>query len=1158
MVSARCYSIIKILINMRNFKSTTCSLYCIKLFFIAIFMWVGVIKAQTPINPTTWTGSPASAAGASAFTTLPATITPGAASVNISQWDRGAVVFNAAAACYNSNNWQVGGTLAAAEAANKCVFFTITNSAATELQVTNVVIRSQVSATGPQNVQMTCSIGAVTTNFGAVVATAHSATPEVWNLTDNICIGPGQTATFRLYGWGGTGTAGTLRINDGTAVIAGFATPVSATASSSSPVCTGELLSFTGTASGGIPGYTYSWSGPDGFSSTMLSPSIPSVASTAAGVYTLVVTDALNCSTTSVPVTTTVTVNTSPAPITGTTHVCPLLTTTLSSLSAGGTWSSSNTGIATVGAATGIVTGVAAGTATITYTVGTLCFATTTVTVDTPPSAITGNLSVCVAASGSLTVTPAPGTWTIDDITKATIGSATGIVTGISAGTANVTYTTASGCIAVAIQTVHPLPVAIAGPSGVCIGASVTLTNATSGGTWISSNTTIATIGSLSGVVTANAIGTTTISYILTTTGCYVTRVQTVNPLPSSITGPTNVCPGLTITLSSSPAGGTWTVSDPTIISAGAASGIITGVNSGTAIVTYTLPTGCSITRGVTVDPAPAANITPLGDTVFCPGGFVVLTANTGAGLSYQWYVGAAPISGATAATYTALVTGSYRVRVTNTLACPRMSAAVSVLVDAATATITVPGGVYTSCTGTPILLNANTGVGLTYQWLLGGVAIPGATGSTYAAGASGDHTVIVTNASGCAEESAPVNLVFYPAPSNAIAASGPITFCEGGSVVLSAASDPIYTYQWYDGAGIIAGATTLSYTATTSGAYYVSITNSYGCVINTATANVVVNPLPNVAISLSGPRAFCEGTGVTLTATAAAGLNYQWYRSGVAIAGATGNVYYATTSGGYRVRVWNTITGCSDITHADTTLTLINIPVILPLTPSRFCWGGSSLLSTSVAGAGTSVNYQWYRNAAAIAGATNSTYSATADGAYTCKVSVTGGCSLTGTAIQVTQMPLPNPVITATGSILKAQSFYVAYKWYKNLNPVAGGTTQSIIHSGIGNYKVMVTDTNGCQSVSDNYVVNTTTGVFDAESASQINIYPVPVSGRLFIEGAEDVRAVLMSVDGKVLTDTFSVREIDMSSCADGLYLLAFYKDGMLIKNAKVVKAAQ
>lgn len=1259
--------------------------------------------AQTPITPAIWSGSPASAAGPSGFTTLPATTLPGAATVNVSQWNRGAVVVNAAGGCYNSNSWQVGGSLALAQANNRCVFFTVTNSATVQLQITRLFIRSQVSATGPQFVQVTHTIGSVTNNFGGTLATEHDAAPEDFPLSDNVCVGPGETITFRLYGWGATGSAGTLRINDGTMIVAGFTDPVTATASSTSPVCAGTTLSFSSTASGGIPGYTYSWAGPDGFSSTLPNPSILSPLTTASGVYTLTVTDALSCTTSSVPVTTTVTVNSAPAAITGTTLVCPGLTTTLSSATVGGTWSSSNVAVATVAAATGVVTGVASGTATITYMLGSLCVTTTTVTVDIPPAPITGSMSLCqgttttlssltgggtwsssnvavatIAASGvvtgitagtanitytiasgciaTTTVTvypfPAPitgtasvcagttttlsntsagGTWSSGNILIATVTAASGIVSGITAGTAvisymlgggcfstivvtvnplpddiggfpevcvgavrslvnatfggtwssstpavatvglasgnvlgvsagtvTITYTIATGCIKTITMTVNPIPVPITGPTGVCLGATTTLINTTTGGEWNSSNTTVATIGLLSGVLSGNAVGTSVISYTLTATGCFVTRVQTVNPLPTPIAGPATVCPGLTITLTSSPAGGTWVSDDVTLATVGAASGIVTGVTAGTVVITYTLPTTCRATRITTVHPAPPATINPLGDTVFCPGDFVVLTANTGTGLTYQWLQAAITIPGATTATYIASLTGNYRVRVTNTLGCPWVSAPVAVLVNSVSATITVPGGTTTDCAASPVVLNATAGPGLSYQWLLGGIAIPAATGNSYTATTSGDYTVMIINSTGCSDVSSPVTVTILPSPSTALTSSGPLTFCNGNNVVLTAETAAGYTYQWYNTLVPIAGATNSTYTASASGSYYAEITNSFGCSVNSIISNVTVNPLPSVAISLSGPKVFCTGGSVTLGSITGAGFSYQWYKGGVAIPGATGSAFVALTSGGYRVRVTNTLTGCADMTHADTVVTQVSSPVVLPLTPSTFCWGGSALLATNISPVGFSVNYQWFLNGVAIPGATASTYSADATGSYSCRITVPGSCVTTTEGKTVTELPLPDPIVVKSGSTLRTHPFYTSYQWYKNLVAIPGASAYSTVLTGSGNYKVVVTDTNNCQSVSATYVQSgsgITTGIGETELTT-IKVYPNPVKGIVYIDGAKEMTVIVSGIDGRILLKKENATTIDLTEFASGVYILSLYdSDNILLKVEKLLK---
>lgn len=83
----------------------------------------------------------------------------------------------------------------------------------------------------------------------------------------------------------------------------------------------------------------------------------------------------------------------------------------------------------------------------------------------------------------------------------------------------------------------------------------------------------------------------------------------TVNLLPAAITGTTSVCVGSTATLSSATAEGTWSSGTPSVATVNATSGVVTGVSSGTTVITYTLVTGCSVTTTVTVNPLPNTSL---------------------------------------------------------------------------------------------------------------------------------------------------------------------------------------------------------------------------------------------------------------------------------------------------------------------------------------------------------------------------------------------------------------------------------------------------------------------------------------------------------------------------------------------------------------------
>ncbi|HUM48266.1 MAG TPA: hypothetical protein PLD84_15150, partial [Chitinophagales bacterium] len=147
----------------------------------------------------------------------------------------------------------------------------------------------------------------------------------------------------------------------------------------------------------------------------------------------------------------------------------------------------------------------------------------------------------------------------------------------------------------------------------------------------------------------------------------------------------------------------------------------------------------------------PDAAITPEGPTSFCKGDEVVLTASGGSNRTYQWLKKDEAIAGATAISYTADTKGKYKVQVTNTVTgCINASPAVKVEVYEDPIAIITPQGSTTFCEGGSVVLQANTGAGLTYQWKKGNSFISGATQPDYTATEKGNYKVEVTDANGC------------------------------------------------------------------------------------------------------------------------------------------------------------------------------------------------------------------------------------------------------------------------------------------------------------------------------------------------------------------------------------------------------------------------
>ena len=337
-------------------------------------------------------------------------------------------------------------------------------------------------------------------------------------------------------------------------------------------------------------------------------------------------------------------------PITGNGSVCAGGITTLYDASAGGTWSSSNTSIATVGSTTGIATGVSVGSASVTYTLASGCIRTTTVTVAGSMSPIAGTTSLCASSTATLS-DASSGTWSSSNTLMASVGTS-GLVTAsaVNTGTVTISYS-GSGCVATVILTVNANPLPVQGAISECAGTTVTLTDNTSGGTW--SITGDAGISG-TGVLTAGAIaGTATVTYTIGT-GCFITYPNTVIKNPSAIFGAFTVCAGSVTILSDSSATGVSWASSNTLAATVAATGHVTGVASGTAIITYkALPGNCIATAIVTVNAVPIVNAIA-GPTSIAEGAPQTLTETTPGGIWSSSNTAKILLSGSTGLTVTA------------------------------------------------------------------------------------------------------------------------------------------------------------------------------------------------------------------------------------------------------------------------------------------------------------------------------------------------------------------------------------------------------------------------------------------------------------------------------------------------------------------------
>ena len=814
------------------------------------------------------------------------------------------------------------------------------------------------------------------------------------------------------------------------------------------------------------------------------------VTGVAAGTATITYTVTENGCATSV--TRTVTVNALPtvAALTGTQTVCAGATTTFASTTADGTYSSSNTSIATVNASTGVITGVAAGTATITYEVtqnGCATSVTRTVTVNALPSTPTisagGATSFCTGSSVVLTSSANSGNQWYKD--GGAISGATGkTYTATAAGDYTVTTTDGNSCTSnpssTITVTINPIPTQpVITPGGVttfCPGGLVILISSTnSGNQWYKDGVSIP--GATGTTYTATASGN--YSLIVTIGGCpspvsSSVNVVVISPATPTVNaaGPTSFCQGGSVTLTSSAASGNqWYVNGVAI--AGANDQVYTATSSGNYTVMSTV-NGCSSANSaavaVTANPLPSTpTISAGGSATFCVGGSIVLTSSANSG--NQWYKNGVVISGASSKTYTAFTAGTYTVTTTDANGCTSNESAetlVTVNPLPPTPSITASGAT-TFCSGGSVILTSDAASG--NQWYKDGVAITGAINATYTATVGGSYTVSTTNNNGCASAvSSPISVTVSPSPAApSINVGGATTFCAGGAVTLTSGSNT--GNQWYKDGIALADATNSSYTATAGGSYTVTVTNSHGCTSGASASVVVtVNTLPSApSINMNGATIFCEGGSLILTSNNNSGN--QWYKDGIAITGATNASYTATVAGSYTVRTTNS-NGCTSNASASVEVNvtaLPNAPAITAAGPTSFCVGGSVILTSSAA-----TGNQWFKDGIAIPGATTATYTATTQGVYTVTATNNSGCtSVASAATTVTVNSNPaTPTITAGGVttfcegglVILISSSASGNQWYVDGSPIPGANGGTLTALTSGTYTV-IASVNGCSS---------------------------------------------------------------------------------------------
>ncbi len=458
----------------------------------------------------------------------------------------------------------------------------------------------------------------------------------------------------------------------------------------------------------------------------------------------------------------------------------------------------------------------------------------------------------------------------------------------------------------------------------------------------------------------------------------------------------------------------------------------------------------------VVENPNPAPQI--LGASAICPG--AAATLNAGAGFTgYQWFLNAGPIVGATGQSYTAGVPGEYSVTVTNANGCTGTATHTLAFHPLPDSTIS---GVLSFCTNNFTTLTAPSAPqGSTYEYLWGPDGQT--TQSIVVTEGDRDFWVRVTDAAtGCFSDD---TVYVFQADTLEPQILGPNRFCIGGGVTLSLQGG-YASYEWRRAGNPMVLSQTNALSVNAPGFYVVRVTDAAGCAgSDTITVYEVPNPAPQIVAD--GPTEFCEGASVTLTV----GDGYsarRWYFNGNLVEGQTDASLTVDASGTYRVEVDSTDLACFGFDEVEVTVHPNPTPVVSG--PAQICTGFTGVLTVDYP---QSYDILWNTNE------TGTSIVVTQGGTYSVTVANPAtGCVGTAT-FNVVQLDTLSPTVVGPYSFCAGQAAtlsvvetFATYDWYRNDVLLNGENASTLIVNQAGEYRVRVTDVNGCAGSGTRTVV--------------------------------------------------------------------------------------
>ncbi|OIP02268.1 MAG: hypothetical protein AUJ98_01820 [Bacteroidetes bacterium CG2_30_33_31] len=574
-----------------------------------------------------------------------------------------------------------------------------------------------------------------------------------------------------------------------------------------------------------------------------------------------------------------------------------------------------------------------------------------------------------------------------------------------------------------------------------------------------------------------------------------------VNPVPVATIqsgGNTIFCSGQNVVLYGSNGVGysyKW-LKDGAEIS-GATSSFLSATQSGNYRLKITNAYNCidtSTSTVVIVNPSPNANVFLSGSNVLCQGDTVKLHGSADTSLTYQWNSYGTPISGATDSVLSVVQTGNFTLITTNSYNCSTTSLGNVITVNPVPGASILPLGTTYFCYGDSVILQANSGSGLSYAWFKNGVQV-NSNAYQLIADTTGIYTVVVTNSYNCTAESQAISATSFPIPTADF--NLPLMNCASDTVNIqytgSASSSAFYNWN-FGGSTIIAGNGQGPYQIvwSQSGNKSVSLTVSEnGCVSPTVAKN---SQLLSVPAFITAPiTSVCQGDSVLLTANSGANLRYQWFQGGLLLANDSLPTLKVLVSGTYQVKVKDIQNGCKKLSNiTPVTVNSNDFSLAFSSANVNFSQPPFSVNITNQTPNLNNYNFLWELGDGNTSTFFNPIHNYQYNGLYTVSLfaeNVTTGCrdTLIKTDYISCSGGLPNPcnilaaisppgpaTICGSDSVILTASAGTSYtyQWVFNNMIIPNATNQSFTAKQAGSYRVIISNA-VCSQTSPAFILN-------------------------------------------------------------------------------------